>query len=299
MIFSLMFVISSQFELKMKNESLPDYEDLFMGFREAIRKTLGEDISAKDIARWFQKKHKEIKATPNIPEKKKTLEQLIDCLKDKNENIRKRAAEILSVFWEEKGIKALIGVINDENGHNVAMESLVRIGHRAVPFLGETLKDENKDVRRRAAEALGKIGQGAEEAAPALIQSALKDKDKDVRKNAAYALGLTGPKAEKAILRSVVTALIQALKDKNEDVRRGATWALGEIGPKAEEAAPALIQSALKDKNPSVRYNAAEALGKIGQGAEKAVPVFIKALKDKNVGVREAAQAALFKIQKK
>src|SRR6516165_4799852 len=56
----------------------------------------------------------------------------------------------------------------------------------AVPLLGERigrlvemLKDPEKNVRRSAADALGKIGPNAAEAVPALA-TALEDLDKDV-----------------------------------------------------------------------------------------------------------------------
>ena len=58
----------------------------------------------------------------------------------------------------------------------------------------ELLNDEDPVVRRRAAGLLVNIGPKAKVAVPALI-AALKDNDKDVRKNAALALGIIGPAA--------------------------------------------------------------------------------------------------------
>ena len=71
-----------------------------------------------------------------------------------------------------------------------------------------------RDVRRSAADALGKIGPPAAEAVPALA-AALHDPDEDVRRSAADALGKIGPAAAEA-----VPALAAALHDPDRDVRR-------------------------------------------------------------------------------
>jgi HEAT repeat protein len=77
----------------------------------------------------------------------------------------------------------------------------------AVPVLINALKDPAVHLRRRAADALYRIGVGATAAMPALI-NALKDQDADVRGSAAEALGAIGIEA-----RAAVPALIDALKD--------------------------------------------------------------------------------------
>jgi HEAT repeat protein len=56
----------------------------------------------------------------------------------------------------------------------------------------------DKDVRRRVADALWKIGPAAVEAVPALA-AALNDPDKDVRRRVADALGSIGPPAVEAV----------------------------------------------------------------------------------------------------
>ena len=98
-----------------------------------------------------------------------------------------------------------------------------------VPALLEALKDGDAGVRRVAAEALGRIGPGAQEAIPELIK-ALKDKHEYVRIRAAEVLGSIGPE-----VKEVVPALIEALKDKHAYVRMRAAEALGSIGPEAKE----------------------------------------------------------------
>jgi len=195
-------------------------EDLSLGFREAILSILGEDASASDISCWFRGEFKKMKADSKIPPKKKTLCELKQMLKNENENVQKRAGELLSLFWEEKGIWALIEGLSNENSWSVATESLTRIGHRAVPALIKALKNKDVWVRISAPVALAKIGA---KAVPALIET-LKDESSHVRTDAAFALGEIGPKAQKAI-----PALAEALKDKSEDVRKAARVALEKI----------------------------------------------------------------------
>jgi len=131
---------------------------------------------------------------------------------------------------------------------------------KAVPPLIKALKDENWNVRREAAEALGEIGVNKEQL-ETIIEMLKNGKRWEERHGAAMALGCLED------IRAV-PALIAALKDKNEDVGREAAGALGKIGeanPGSTEilkAVPALI-NALKDENKNMRERAAEALGEI------------------------------------
>ena len=143
------------------------------------------------------------------------------------------------------------------------------------------LVDENKDVRRYAALALGNIGD--KRAVKPLI-TALVDEDWVVRGGAALALGDIGDKR-------AVEPLITALVDEDWLVRENAADALGKIGDK--RAVEPLI-TALGDGEASVRWYAAEALGQICD--ERAVEPLITALGDERFGVRWRAAKALGKI---
>src|SRR5208337_1761933 len=67
----------------------------------------------------------------------------------------------------------------------------------AVPALVAALKDDqDKDVRKQAADALRRIGPAAADAVPALVAALKDDQDKDVRKQAADALRRIGPAAD-------------------------------------------------------------------------------------------------------
>lgn len=87
-----------------------------------------------------------------------------------------------------------------------AIDSLGRLGEKAVRPLIESLDDPNPLIRYRAAKVLARIGPDAVEAVPALIKH-LSDIDESVRREAARAIGQIGPDASEA-----VPHLIKALK---------------------------------------------------------------------------------------
>jgi hypothetical protein len=148
------------------------------------------------------------------------------------------------------------------------------------------LQEADPAVRRRAAEALGRVGPPADAVVIALVER-LGDSDELVRGSAAEALGGMGLAAQPA-----VPALIEALQDREEFVRRLAAGALGNIGPAAREAVPGLT-GALQDREEFVRRAAAEALGKIGPPASAARTALQQSLKDRDVLVRHWAAASL------
>ena len=117
------------------------------------------------------------------------LDSLIDALSSRKKGIRLHAA-------------TLLGAINDP---------------KAIPALIETLKDNNKLVRREASTALSRM----DEAVDPLIET-LNDEDWRVRGAAAWALGNLGD--EKAI-----PALEKLLDDESGFVKQGAQSAIASI----------------------------------------------------------------------
>lgn len=180
--------------------------------------------------------------------------------------------------------------------------------------LHELLADPDPDMRRTAAEALGKIGLPSSMAG---LIVALHDREAPVRAAAALSLGRIG-ESESAV------ALIRALSDPTEMVRMAAAVALGEIEPTPMSealilarlrqgndterlaAAQALLglntvsfsnelERILQDTNPTVRQMAAALSGESGD--EKAVPHLMSLLqRDPAAGVRTEAAFRLGKI---
>ncbi|MDO8208411.1 MAG: HEAT repeat domain-containing protein [Gallionella sp.] len=191
---------------------------------------------------------------------------LLDALKDKDDTVRRGAAEALGHIKDPSTVPALLVALKDKDDmvRWGAAEALGQIKDPStVPALLVALKDKDDMVRWGAVQALGQIK--APSTVPALLV-ALKDKDEMVRWGAADALGqIKDP--------STVPALLDALKDKDDIVRRGAAQALGQI--KDPSTVPALLV-ALKDKGSMVRRGAAQALGQIKYPST--VPALLNAL---------------------
>lgn len=117
--------------------------------------------------------------------------------------------------------------------------------------LAAILSDEDKGMRRRAARAMGEIGDAR--ASPALM-AAVRDPDAWVRLDVVRALG-------KLKTAAALDVLIAELRDENIDIRMEALHALGCTRDK--RAVGPLI-TALGDLHQEIRSGAAEALNQIG-----------------------------------
>jgi HEAT repeat protein len=210
----------------------------------------------------------------------------------------------------------------------LAAKALGRIGtaaQGALPKLEAALKDKEVDVRVSAALALWQAG-GRTDGMP-VLRTALADTRAHVREQACAALGALGAKAAPA-----AADLLKGLDDKVARVRAAAAEALGKLPP--GKAVRARLSAALKDRDdqvrlnvadalwgqskgaerdklvelaagtlqsekPQVRRRAAEVLGGFGEAAKEAVPALKLALRDPHHAVREAAAAALRRIDPK
>lgn len=152
----------------------------------------------------------------------------------------------------------------------------------ALPDLAEALRDEYWDVRRYAAEALGKAGA---EAVPVLVRTLRRD-DYYSRWYAAQTLRRMGPQAVQA-----VPDLARMLERGGIDVRQQSALALAEI-PDASGAAKELA-AALGDPNSMVRAAVVKALGRTGTAA---LPQLTELLGHEDRGVRVSAAAAVGQI---
>lgn len=156
------------------------------------------------------------------------------------------------------------------------------------------MKSQDPLEREAAAQALGWLagpGRRRDKAVSALI-GALDDKAMEVRRNAAESLGrVADPRAAPALAR-----LRKAEGESQSWVRDVAEEALGLISVKQaakklpDPGAFSILSEALKHASSHVREAAAGALGAAGS---RASAVLLTALKDKDAGVREAAVRSL------
>jgi HEAT repeat protein len=163
-----------------------------------------------------------------------------------------------------------------------ATKSLGKIGagaKEAVPVLIEILEED--PGFHEALSALGYIGTSAEETLPTLLKY-LTDDDYFHRMVAAEALGEIGPE------EGVVEALIKALNNDDDDrVREDIVTALGRMGP--EPGVVNALIDALDDHNGRVIWNAVEALGSLGPYAKDALPILRRISKTSRYGIYQDA----------
>jgi HEAT repeat protein len=158
---------------------------------------------------------------------------------------------------------------------------------QVIPRLTAVLKDRNPELRRTAAQSLGKIAR--KEAVPALVE-ALRDPDAGVRRHAAWALGMIGADA----LGPDRSPLAALLFDADPGVREAAATALGMTGD--TQAGIELLLERLQEPGTlsDSKRLAAASLG--GMEARSAVTALIRLLSDPDARVRRWAAAALGEI---
>ncbi|HEY7310058.1 MAG TPA: HEAT repeat domain-containing protein [Gemmataceae bacterium] len=134
----------------------------------------------------------------------------------------------------------------------------------------------DKDICEAALRALGRAGDGMEDALPELL-TRLKDEEPLIRELAIEGIGRLGPKAREAVPLLADIVLHDPTDRWGYPFSKMAAQALSVIGPEAAEAVPALIQM-LQDDRPTAPTGipnsifAAHALGSIGPAARSAVP---------------------------
>ncbi len=188
----------------------------------------------------------ENKYTDALPHLAETLREDIDT------GVRYQAAITLSKFADPTTTDDLLSALREDDlWVRVAVtDALIRIGQPSVTGLIEALRDANHAVRRAAAKALGKIGDGE---ATKSLHGSLLDADTDVRRFAAEALGRIGDEDS-------INVLAQAMRDEHERVRQAAANALVKIG---EPSIPALLE-ATNDPDTSVTITAVFSLKELG-----------------------------------
>ena len=135
-----------------------------------------------------------------------SVSMLTGMLRDRNEDVRRRAATTLSRLDP-------------------------RIAAAGASELIRALQDESASVRRGAAHALGKIGDRAVGAFLPLLKVMCEDEDREVRADAGEALLDLGL-PEEAEMDLAVMGLTKALAHNDEEVRRNVARIFSAFGPK-------------------------------------------------------------------
>jgi len=151
-----------------------------------------------------------------------------------------------------------------------------------VSLLLELLRDEAPEMRRTAAESLGKIGD------PRAVDSILSlkhDPAAIVREASVLAMGRLKPTATDG----VVALLTQALEDPVESVRQAAVVAIGEIEPGSRLLQP--VVGLLRSSDATIRRAAVRALLQVD--SSQWVPALVAAGRDSDAEVRQGIVAVV------
>lgn len=222
---------------------------------------------------------------PHPPDAPPVIKYLVEALNSRKPAERKAAIITLSQNDHPAAAHALAQAIK-HHFYDVRIAAAFELLHRSgtdsrvAPALVEALHDKDEDVRCRAAEALGEIGDV--QSAAGLIEG-LRDRSEAVRRVAAAALEEIGS--------GVISELLEGLRDTNWDVREQIAHILARVAD--QTAVPGLI-AALRDEREDVRWRAADLLGDLGDTA--AVKPLIEALYDQSYSVLWAVARALGKL---
>lgn len=188
---------------------------------------------------------------------------LLETLESPDPSVCIAVLDVLKDLGSRETLEPVLARLNHQSPHVrvAAIEALRQIGatEAVEPIQALLARDPSWDVRRAAAEALGRFE--APEALDALA-GALEDSDPDVRECAASALGNLRD-------RQAIFPLVRALKDRHSGVRRIAIAALARIDPSwssSDEAFAAAeeLKPALQDSDQTVRYFVSQLLGSMG-----------------------------------
>jgi HEAT repeat protein len=270
---------------------------------------------------------------PNDPAiVRRAAEAIIKALESKNPHVRAGAIRALVELKapSELTAPAFERAIGDLDPSVVAntMDALVAQGARAVPRVANGLKSPK--LRAYAARVLQRIGPDSAAAVPQLVEALKTADDPAFRREVNFALAAIGPAAAPA-----VPELVKTFDDDSLAIAQpSAAYALGKIGPGSKAAAPALGKIVLSTKEPLqrlaavyalrqinpddpsikrmaaplaveglasdrelVRLESAKMLGELGVAAPGAIDALKKVAEDESGAVRDAAAAALKKLQ--
>lgn len=221
------------------------------------------------------------------------LPDVIALLRDPDAKVRESAARALGEFTvlDQTAVGPLVALFSDDIRESFAAAeasaAVAKVGKAAVGPLTASLRDSSRDVRNRAAKALGLIGSDAKEAIPQLIRLLKTDRDTEVRREAAMALGRIGADTQEAL-----EPLIELVKSRNKDLLLSAIIAIGDTRADSVEAVECLVPF-LSDPNLDARLFATDSLGKLKSHTKLSVDLLKLSLRHRNEWIRYSSAIAL------
>ncbi len=217
---------------------------------------------------------------------KEGLRFIINCLRDHHWRVRKTALEsLLESYSPELYIRDLIDMLYEQDNagaRNAAIEALVSVGKKAIPYLKRAFNTTDHDVKKFIVDILGTIGDP--EAIPILLQAA-EDEDDNVRASAIEYLGRMKED-------SVIEALIKKVKTGDTWIAYPAIEALGRL--QDPRAVPVLLE-ALSDRSLSEPVIRALSMIGVPESLEDIVPY----MKDRRRSIQQEVIKAIARFYDK
>ena len=227
------------------------------------------------------------------------LQQLMDALQRLEKRVSGQAAAPpgsarASPRYKGKALEEWLRDLADRDPQTVsgATDAVAAIGKDAFPWLWESLRSPDANVRRNAVQAVASMRSGGGPQAIEALVERLGDEDLAVRRRAAFALGsrawdlftekdgtlVSRDPAGAEAIRKAVPILVKALGEGSE-MQETAVRALGLFRSEASEAVPAL-EPLLSSPDEKLQLEAAVALGRIAgdRAPEGVVPILCREL---------------------
>jgi HEAT repeat protein len=229
----------------------------------------------------------------NTPDVHKALENLLQCLTDRDAAVVTKARETLTKVCEDaKTLPRLKLAFQDADVRvrSFAVEAIGKLGEPAVPVLGELLSDQRAQVRLEALKTLATMGPKAAKV-DAEVRRLVKSKEEETNVRVQAMRVLENCPPEPANL----DALMSAFRGSESEATTAAMRALVKFG---KPSVHFLVEFGLKDVDEGNIIRAAKALQQIGPDAKDAVGELrmIATNEKEEENVREAARNALKKI---
>ena len=196
-------------------------------------------------------------------------------------SLKSQATAVRDTNVDTGVVNALIARLDDENAEvrKAAAQSLGKLkDSRAIPGLIGALKDRDPRVRAAAAESLAEF---EDSRAIAPLADLLNDQSTEVKQSALEALSHFEDNLPSA-------PIVRLLSDADADVRQNAAHLAGKLHDRSVTGALAKL---VGDPSSQVRQAAIESIGDLGDPA--AVVALVPALSDADANVREQALDAI------
>ncbi|MCY3553049.1 MAG: HEAT repeat domain-containing protein [Candidatus Poribacteria bacterium] len=227
----------------------------------------------------------------------------LDALKAEHKRIQAK--------WQSELLAQVVPTLGDESNavKRQFVDFLEELGSPGTPALVAMLQDPSKQVRKKAVDKLGKIGEDERkagknyDAAAIGLAMALKDTSDDVFREAIAELGDVRPTSAESIA-VVIPALIAVQTKGSSSARDDVLEVLGQIGENLAKSGQSTdtIRDALilglNDNSTKVRTNAIEELSDIRAASTETFTALIGVLSDKSKSVRARAEDVLIKLGK-